>query len=257
MADTLSFTPSFTHTYYDTGKTLKIVIDYSDFPDYDDFSAMTVRITGANTSTDSTVDIYSNVVTSLTGTVTASIGDSTLTGSGTLFSTEIAAGDYITFGDDTDAIYLVSAVNSATEIVLTSPLVASLTSSSAKKYAGAIYLIAADLGQTAGGTISDDVYTFLYTLTFASTTDEYGTYEQSESLTCNINCYVQGLIAGLPDSYNCVNCSDTYLTDTSKVYFYYKALNASAYNGSLDHYNTILAALCDIKDLTTSNCGCS
>ena len=257
MAGILSFTPSFTHTYNDAGKTLKIVIDYSNFPDYEDFSALYVTITGANTATNSTLDIYSDVVTSLTGTVSASVGVYTITGSGTSFDTEVSVGDYITFGDDTDAIYLVSAVNSSTEIVLSSPILGELTSSPAKKYAAAIYITASDLGQTAGGTISDDIYTFIYKFTFGGSTDEYGAFEQTEALSCNIHCYVEGLIAGIPDAYNCNDCDNTYLLDTAKVYFYYKALNSSAYNGSLARYNSILSALCDIKDLTTSSCGCS
>jgi len=257
MSSPLSFTPSFSYTQQDAGSTLKIVVDYSSFPDYDDFSELTVNVTTENNSIDQDIDLTSSVVSTLTGTVTASTGDSTLTASGSSFEDEISAGDHISFGDDTDAIYEVDSVTSDTVIILTSPLLADLSGSSMKKFAGAVYLQADDIGLASTAKFPDDIYYFLYEYTFGGGTDENGTYMHVQALSCNTECVINSLIAAIPDNVSCNLCNDDYLDGVVKSYFYYEALKNAAYNGSVDHYNTILSGLCDITENLTTNCGCS
>jgi len=73
-----------------------------------------------------TADYNLPVTTTLTGTLTATNGSPTVTGSGTLFSSQVAYGDYLTLGSGT---YIVSTVNSDTSITLSSNYTGTTSSS--------------------------------------------------------------------------------------------------------------------------------
>jgi len=256
MSSPLTFTPSFSYAQEDVGNILKITPIYSDFPDYYDFSELTVTIATELNTINTVVDITTDVMTALTGTVSGSIGDSTLTGLATSFLTVISAGDYISFGDDTDKIYEVESMTTDTEIVLVGPIVSDLVGSSMRKYSKVVYLEATDIGLGSTAQFPDDIYTFLYEFTFGGTTDQNGSYIDKQALSCASGCVVYSLIAGIRAQVSCNECQNDYLDMTTKAFFYFEALKASAYNGSVDHYRTILSGLCDITEASNS-CGCS
>lgn len=83
------------------------------------------------------VNLNAAATVSLTGTVSVSNNASTVTGSGTTFTTQLAVGDKLFF-DSTSQVRTISAITNNTSLTLSTPVTATVTSSAIKKqyYAG-------------------------------------------------------------------------------------------------------------------------
>lgn len=79
-----------------SGLTMQIGTEGS-FPFYN-ITSVTLNLT-SGTLTSGVVDITSDIVSALTGTVTYSAMDHTITGGGTAFTTELSVGDYVAFSE--------------------------------------------------------------------------------------------------------------------------------------------------------------
>ena len=153
------------------------------------------------TVTSTPIQIQSDIITNLTGTVSTVFGSDVLIGSGTLFETEVSDGDYLVVDS---YIFRVYSVDSDTQITLTSDALITLNT----VYASVIYLsydiLPATLGWTTT-TMPEGTYEITLSYYFTPTTTVV-THTDTVLVYCEKYCCVYNKLTDLADL--CDDCLD-------------------------------------------------
>lgn len=201
-----------------------------------------------DTTTEYELDIVGFFVYGYIGRCTGVSGGTTITGDGTSFTTTVAVGNTVGFGDLTST-YVVSAVVSDTELTLASALSDDVdyewgfNLNTTPTASDLIFdVVAQDLGLAEDAVIPDDSYNILYEV-YDDSTGVWYVYETNILLYCNVECCVYSKLQAIPQYYKCDNCDSTYIDNALLAFAFLESLKAAARCGSSDNLVDILDTL--------------
>jgi hypothetical protein len=104
-----------------------------------------------------------------------------------------------------------------------------------------------------GASSADGFHTIVYTLTAGGV--DYVMSEKNLLYICELECCVHGMIAKIPEYYNCNNCDSEYINNALTAWGMLLSLRYSMLCGDLSNAENIYDTLDDI--CSTSNCNCN
>lgn len=165
---------------------------------YKDITSVTVNVTMTGTSyTTGDLDVTTDFISALTGTVTITGGTTAVVGIGTLFTTELSVGDNILI-EDTNEIIEIASITNNTNLTLVSW--ANAAAGSDISLANMTTTITPTNLSMSTTIFPDGEYTIVHTIvvngsTYTSTRPGY--------FTCNVDCCISEKVATIPDLYCC------------------------------------------------------
>jgi len=237
MASKLSFTPVIRYHHIDGGITLILDMTINNWSSYLDFTSLSINISSEVNDIDTSIDITSRVVTSLTGTASVAINTTTVTGVNTVFETELSVGDLICFSS-VDQLFEVLSITSDTELELKYPATAAIVGDTVEMFQDWIPIYSTDV--SVGTVWPDDIYTMQFVFTFGGATNEYGTYTNQIAMNSQVECAVRNLITSIPNFPLNDPCNYEWVNDISRTYMLLQALKDAGANGDVDQYKYCL-----------------
>ena len=194
------------------------------------------------------------------GRVTGVLLGTTLTGTGTTFTTSVSVGDHINIANgSTYSTFPIASIISDTELTLVTPLTFNVNNEWAFDSSIIVHnpanlvfdIMPSDFGLSNTSSLNDDIYNIVYSVTDISTTPAtIHTYSSSILLYCGVECCVYNKVQSIPQYYECNTCNSVHINDALTCWGLLMGLESAARCGSanalLDTLN-LLKKLCHYK----------
>lgn len=243
------FTQDFTMCVTDKCGAMNVT-DITDFTTklYSDLTSITIEITFNGTAIGTgIVDITTEYIKTLTGTISCNGTTTIITGVNTLFLSECTVGKYLVLESTNEVVEIVSITSDTVMTVHEIPT--TVAGDNAYQLDPCIVIDPADLTLL---TFTDGRYDITITYVIGGTI-----YTKTKSFysTCSIECCVWSSVEKIADYYSCNNCDTEYIQWASNMESIYKSLlyAASKFNFvEADRQLALLQKICIYK-----NCNCT
>jgi hypothetical protein len=241
------FTQNFGMCISDSCGTMTIT-DLTDFVtvNYVDLVSVTIEVTYGGYTT-GVLDITSDYLSALTGSVTTTGTNNYVTGTGTLFLSECQVGNYIVIESTNEAVKIVSISTDTLMTVAVTPT--GVANDNAYALDPYIEIAPTDLGLV---TFNEGLWEV--TMVITTGTNTYTKTKQFYN-TCAIECCVYDAVAKIADAYTCNPCDNEFIVYAQTLKALYDSLlyNAAKFNFTeADRILALLQTICVYK-----NCNCT